>query len=874
MHNARDATIRPPRTVETPPVPGAPAIDGYAIEKVLGRGAEATVYLARELKHGRQVAIKVLKAERAAPVQSERFLREIHTIAGLAHPNVVPLLDSGRVDECLYYVSPYIDGKSLRHRLCHEPRLPVGEAVRIVREIAEGLDYVHRHGVVHRDIKPENILLADGHPMLADFGIARALSVSTLTRKGVGLGTPLYMSPEHAQAPPQVDGRSDVYSLACVLYELLAGSPPFTGNSLEEVLAQHAAAHVPSVRRARPAVSRALEHVILKALAKSPADRYATAEEFAQALAEHRKKKWYVEEAKYRLRHPRSAHALAAAALLVLAGGGLLALRRDPEPDGGLIARRIIVTPLENRTGSPTFDPLGVMVADWATTGLQRIAAVEVVPTPTAIQISRRVMEDRPAGLAARDPVRAMATETGAGIVITGAVYLTGDTLLFRLQVTDVAQGTLIQTLEDVIALVRDPLSGVEEVRARLMGWFAGQYDERIRSDVTEGGRAPTYEAYVAFSEGLDQYTAAEFGKALPRFLQAYRVDSTFSVALLYASLCSWNLGEFARSDSLVQVVARARSSLSDYHRAWLDYRVAFLAGRHEEALTAIRTAARLAPDSKAAYNHAVTAFQAGHPVEALRVLKSISPERGPMRGFLSYWDMLAAVQHSLELYDDERSTGVEERERYPDRLFALAPQLRSMAVRGRASELNRLLDDAESFPIDPVRLDFGELAREAAEELRAHGHPVASRAVFARAYMWHRAADRGPVDQWGRTRAAYALGRFREADSLLALLRAADRDNPDFLGIAGLIHARTGRSDAAMAVADTLSRVARPYQFAATTTYRARIAAALGQPESAVALLRQAFKEGKEFDLWFHRDPDLEVLRNYPPFEELARFR
>src|SRR5437773_4043891 len=260
----------------------------YTIERELGRGGMATVYLAQDRKHHRPVAIKVLKPELAAALGPERFLREIDTAARLTHPHILPLHDSGEAAGLLYYVMPYVEGETLRDRLEREGQLPLEEAVRITREAASALSYAHSHDVVHRDIKPENILLSGGEAVVADFGIARAITAAArgkLTETGIAIGTPGYMSPEQGAASARVDERSDIYSLACVLYEMLAGEPPFTGPSAESIVRQHLAAAPPRVSAMRAAVPPATEEAIVRALAKTPADRFATAAEFADALA-------------------------------------------------------------------------------------------------------------------------------------------------------------------------------------------------------------------------------------------------------------------------------------------------------------------------------------------------------------------------------------------------------------------------------------------------------------------------------------------------------------------------------------------------------------------------------------------------------------
>src|SRR2546426_1033286 len=247
----------------------------------------ATVYLARDLKHGRPVAIKVLRPEIAAALGPERFLREIEVAARLTHPHILPLHDSGEAARFLYYVMPYIESESLRDRLEREGQLPLEEALRITREVASALSYAHGHDVVHRDIKPENILLSGGEAVVADFGIARAITQAggtRLTETGIPVGTPAYMSPEQASGGGPIDGRSDIYSLACVLYEMLAGEPPYTGPSAQVVIAKRFTDPVPSVRRLRETVPPAVDAAITRALAKAPVDRFVTAAQFAEAL--------------------------------------------------------------------------------------------------------------------------------------------------------------------------------------------------------------------------------------------------------------------------------------------------------------------------------------------------------------------------------------------------------------------------------------------------------------------------------------------------------------------------------------------------------------------------------------------------------------
>ena len=259
----------------------------YVIERELGHGAMATVYLARDVKLNREVAVKVLLADLAFALGPERFRREIDLATKLSHPHILPIYESGEAAGELYYVMPYVAGESLRARLIRERQLPLNDALRIAAQVASALDHSHRHGIIHRDIKPENILLEDGQALVADFGIARAVSAvgeGKLTSTGVSLGTPAYMSPEQGMADPNLDGRTDIYSLGCVLYEMLAGSPPFTGRTTQALIARHSLEAVPSLTIVRQSIPEEVEDVVLCALEKVPADRFATAGEFAEAL--------------------------------------------------------------------------------------------------------------------------------------------------------------------------------------------------------------------------------------------------------------------------------------------------------------------------------------------------------------------------------------------------------------------------------------------------------------------------------------------------------------------------------------------------------------------------------------------------------------
>ena len=364
----------------------------YRVERELGAGGMATVYLAADVRHDRRVAIKVLRPELAAALGAERFLREITTTASLRHPHIVPLYDSGAADGTLYYIMPFVEGELLRDRLRREKQLPVEDALRIAREVADALSYAHGRGIVHRDIKPENILLESGHAVVADFGIAHAIDVAggeQLTATGVAIGTPMYMSPEQAAGDKNVDARADLYALACVLYEMLAGQPPFTGPTAESVIRQHVLAAPPAVTQLRPGVPASFATALQRAMSKAPADRFASVSQFARALAPDDLIIGNSVESPRRAtprRWPLIAGALVIVAVVVV--GGVLLARRAPAPIH--LGRRAPVSVDPGLELDPSLSPDGKLVAYSGASGALIVrqveggAPVQVIRSPDA----------------------------------------------------------------------------------------------------------------------------------------------------------------------------------------------------------------------------------------------------------------------------------------------------------------------------------------------------------------------------------------------------------------------------------------------------------------------------------------------------------
>jgi serine/threonine-protein kinase len=397
--------------------------DRYRVELEIGRGGMATVYRARDLKHERNVAVKVLHPELSTSgYNPERFLREVRLVAGLTHPHILPLHDSGECDKLLFFVMPLVDGDSLRARLRFHRRLPIHEALWIARVVAAALDYAHRNDVLHRDIKPENILFQEGQPLVTDFGVGRAISAccDDLTEMGLAVGTPEYMSPEQASADETIDGRSDQYGLACVLYEMLAGRPPFSGSTLQETIALHATQEVQPLQSIRPDVPSAIDAAIAKALAKNPGDRFATAAAFGEAI------------------EPSGAVA-----------------ELPPEPAASQLLRdgAIAVLPFVNNNRDSDTEYLSDGVTDELINALVNVDGLQVVSRTSVF-----ALKDRQAD------VRSIGSMLGVSTVLEGTVQQAGDRLRITAQLTNVSDGRTIwsekydRDMQDVFA-IQDEIS-------------------------------------------------------------------------------------------------------------------------------------------------------------------------------------------------------------------------------------------------------------------------------------------------------------------------------------------------------------------------------------------------------------------------------
>lgn len=555
----------------------------------------------------------------------------------------------------------------------------------------------------------------------------------------------------------------------------------------------------------------------------------------------------------------------AAATLLLAAGIAAGARVLLSEGDAPLSPDRVAVGLFENRTGDPRLDDLGPMAADWITGGLQRAGIVKVVPSPTALQASN-YLQSGSGGSGQRDPVQALARETGAGLVVTGSYYSRGGEVEFQVQVADARNRDLLGALNPDRGPPDSRGMILETLRKRVTGLLAVARNERLANASVSTAEPPNFEAYREFNRGLEEYTRNSYRDALPHLYEAHARDSVFVLPLLYAAINHLNLGEHAAADSVLRRVAETRSRLTEYHRHWLEYLQARLRGDNSEARRAIREAAALAPGSKAAYNAAWMSILTHRPAEALESLETLHPERGAMRGWFKYWSVLTEALHRLGRHEEELEAARRARDLYPEPTEALEMVGEARAALGRVDRLRDLADRTSGRPTR------GTLLTRFAVELRAHGREERADRLLGYAVEWfERRLDSG--DTAGHLRTAYADAlqvshRWEQTYDLISRLQV---ERPEDTGLRiwrGIVAAGTGRETEARRVADWIESLERPYSFGLYSFQQARIAALLGDAPEAVALLRKAFRRGHPYPR--HLGVNFHRIRDHAALQEL----
>jgi TolB-like protein/Flp pilus assembly protein TadD/tRNA A-37 threonylcarbamoyl transferase component Bud32 len=858
--------------------------DRYRIERrpdgslsLLGRGGTATVYLAHDLRHDRHVALKIVHPELAISVGAERFLREIHFIARLSHPHILPLFDSGEAEGLLYYVMPYLQGGSLRRQLDNQGRLPIPAAIRIVREVALALDHAHRQGVIHRDIKPENILFEDDQAVVADFGIATAVEAAgddRLTESGRAIGTPAYMSPEQAGGADAIDGRSDIYSLGCVLYEMLGGQPPFTGPTPQAVMAQQVIAPLPPVRSRRSEVTEPVARVLTRALAKEPGDRFATASEFTAAL-ESAGSTSRPSDSTRRRRLLVAAGVLTVAAL---AAAVALANRGETPVETPTIA----VLPFQN-LGAPEDGYFAEGITEEITSRLAMLPRLGVISRTSANQY-------RGTG----KPLKTIGRELGADFVLEGSVRWEkppgGSS---RVRITP----QLIRVSDDRhlwAGQYDETIEQVFQVQSRVAERVASALELALQEPDRQALAAqPTasLRAYDFYLRGNDYFTRAGdpagIRMAEEMYTKATEMDPAF--ALAFARLARVHIWQFhILSDRTEARLARARSAADSALR---------LQPRLPEAHLAL---GQIHYWGELDYQQALREFriaQAGGPGNG-----DLAWARGLVERRLGQWEQAAAdLRRAVDL--DPRSA-VKNLD-----LFELYLRRREYA------EAERYLDRAlELEPDSPVYIykallivardgDLGKAAGALKEGISRAGIEAV---VFwapqfdVGAAVWQEldstaqaAVDRLSLDRFGSDSGGYYLAKARARryrgdvrggrvyfDSAAKVLEGRTRarpDDPTLHASLALAYAGLGRRDGAIRE----GRLAVEMRPSAKDTWYgvdmlrnlAVVYATLGEADSAVKQLRVLLSVPSWISVpWLRADPTWDPVRRDPGFQALIK--
>ena len=569
--------------------------DQYTVKRELGRGGMATVYLAQDVKHRRQVALKVLHPELAHAMGTDRFLREVETGARLVHPHVLPVFDSGEVDGLLWYTMPYIDGESLRDRLRRERQLPLDDAIRIATEVADALSFAHDEKIVHRDIKPENILLSGSHALVADFGIAKAVALAggeRLTQTGSALGTPAYMSPEQAAGDAELDGRSDIYSLGCVLYEMLAGEPPFTGPTVRALMVKHFTDPVPSVSRLRPGVPERVERATTQALAKEPVDRFASASEFARALVE--------------------------------APSGARSSRPVAQP-AAAIGRSIAVLPFADMSAQHDQEYFTDGIAEEIINALTKVQALRVVSRSSAFAFKGKNQD-----------IRQVGEQLNVSTVLEGSLRKAGNRLRITAQLINVADGYHLwserydRELEDVFA-VQDEIA--ENIVRSLRVVLSEDEKRAIEQPRTDDVQA--YEYYLRGRQFFHQFREKGLQFARRMFARAIEIDPNYARAYAGIADCSsilyhyWDASNanLEQADTASRKALELAPTLAEAHAA--RGLALSLRGRYDDAEREFDAAIRLDPQLyEGHYYFALARFQQGNLAEAAKLFEQAAAVR------------------------------------------------------------------------------------------------------------------------------------------------------------------------------------------------------------------------------------------------------
>jgi tRNA A-37 threonylcarbamoyl transferase component Bud32/tetratricopeptide (TPR) repeat protein len=595
-------------------------ISHYRIIAKLGEGGMGVVYRAEDTTLKRDVALKFLHPEMTRdPEAKARFLQEARAAAALNHPNICTVHEIGDAEGQTFIAMALIEGESLKDRIERGP-LRLSDAVDLALQVSEGLAAAHKKGIVHRDMKPANVMVtAEGRARIMDFGLAKSRGQARLTRTGTTTGTIAYMSPEQSRGE-DVDHRTDIWSFGVMLYEMVTGRRPFAGDYEQAVIYAIANAEPEPVTGLRTGVPMELERIVRKAMAKRAEERYQHADDVIADLKSLKRELdsgtatvSAIAAAPSKRRAGAAAAwrwaAVAAFAVVALAMVWMATRRGAPTPD--LDPNKVVVAVFENRTGDPSLDPIGRMAAGSINEGLAKMGLVEVVPVPIG---------GEPRSEDAGDPA-SLAVATGAGLVISGAYYLSGDSLRFQAELTDAREHKVVVTIPDIGGRRVSPTAAIEQLRQRAMGAVAVHMEPYSRW--VKPVFPPTYDAYREYSVGMRLF-GTDYPAAIQQFERAAALDTTFMMPRLYIATCYYNREEYARADSLLLSLNRRRERLSPHEGMFIDFLRASIRGNRGEEMRILRLMKESTPDDYVPnYLIGITALSLNRPREAVAALSA-----------------------------------------------------------------------------------------------------------------------------------------------------------------------------------------------------------------------------------------------------------
>jgi tetratricopeptide (TPR) repeat protein len=860
--------------------------DRYRIEGEIGSGGMATVFRAQDLKHDRAVALKVLRDEVAQSVGAERFLQEIRIVAKLQHPHVLTLLDSGEIEDTLYYVMPFIQGESLRQKLARENELPVPEALRLLREVADALAFAHQNGVVHRDIKPDNVLLAGRHAVVADFGVSKALSAATgkdkVTTLGVALGTPAYMAPEQAAADQNIDHRADIYALGILGYELLTGQPPFTGTTPQQILGAQVTATPKTVTEMRPAVPEAVSAVLMRCLEKRPADRWQTADEVRAQFEALQTSSGGMTPTGMTPVAPAGRPgwlmpAVAAVVVVAAAVGGWLAFgpvggSGGSEEGTGMAAAaaredesagRVVVLQLENMTGDPSLDPLGRLGASWMERALTQAAVAQVVPLQSLAGAE---------GEAARTAAPAtVAREMRAELVVTGEYYRRGQEIEVVAHVLRPGADQVLFDLEGVRGDPADPMKAFGALSQQVAGAVASFYGANWFASPELYSPPPSLEVYRLHAEMTEDFSLYRYQEAVAISSRISEMDSTWLGHLVMAASAYANLGRLPQADSLHRFLYDRTDRLTRMEQVLVDWAHSWNHGDPAGEYRAARELISLDPVGSA-YAAGTTCSRTNRLEEALGHLEGRDTTSVIGQNWVS-WDVVeSSVLARLGRYEEALEVIGRGRRFRPESTRLLGAEFELVAAMGRRAEVEALLEEARAFPMTQS-WSPAEPLRQAALVAAGVGRPDDA-AYYADLALQE--AARAPGDtRYLRGRALAYAGRWEEAEPLLREVLAEAPEDLARLGNLGWVLASAGKREEAAAIRDQLASMELEFFYRGTALYwRAAISTALGESDQAIQELQGAVTSGQPFNTWTIWFPWFTPLHDDPRYQRLVEPR